>query len=436
MPPALPRPNILVLVSHDTGQHISPYGVRTVRTDHFERLARESRCFTHAFSCAPQCTPARATLFSGMYPHSVGVMGNIGEQGWTFPRDQRHAARVFGDHGYETWLLGLQHVSTEPQTLGFDHLDTGFSILDAADHLRDRLHDRDPDKPFYCQIGCHETHRPWDHNDTAPDTSRGVTVPGYLNDGPETRADFAQLQGYIHRLDRGLGRLLDLLDEQNLAQNTIVVVTTDHGIAVPHAKGTLLDTGTGVFLFMRWPGGGWRTGASDALVSHVDILPTLLNAIGAAPEPQMQGRPFDAVLAGRTDEHRDAVFTEKTFFSVYDPMRAVRTRDWLYIKNFELSRWSEVPLDCHDTGTNRELGDRYTGGHPADELYAATDAGGQHNLAADARYADTVARMRLHLGEWMRQTRDPLLEGPPRSPFWARQVRDLRDSQGATHVTR
>ncbi len=416
------RPNIIVLVSHDTGRHVSPYGIATVDTPNFERLAAGSLRFVHAHSCAPQCSPARAALFSGQYPHQVGVMGNIGrEHGWTFPRDQRHAGRIFGELGYQSWLLGLQHESYEPETLGFDRVDLGFSILDAAAHLDRHLDGRDPDRPFYCQLGCHETHRPWDFDGTEPDDRLGVTVPPYLNDGPATRADLARFQGSVKRLDTGLGRILDLLDRRGLARDTLLIVTTDHGIAVPHAKATLLDTGTGVFLFMRWPRAGWRTGDTDALVSHVDVLPTVLAALGAAPEPQMAGRSFLPLLEG-ADTHREAVFSEKTFFQIYDPMRAVRTRDWLYIKNFELCRWSEVGLDCLGSGSVGELGERWAGGHPADELYAGTDPWGERNLADDPAHAETLRGLQAALGRWMRRTRDPLLAGPVQSPYHRREV--------------
>jgi hypothetical protein len=354
-------------------------------------------------------------------------MGNVGrEHGWTFPRDQRHAGRIFHDRGYESWMLGLQHESYEPEALGFDRLDLGFSIVDAAEHLDTHLGERDTTRPFYCQIGCPETHRPWDKFDTRPDDSLGVTVPGYLNDGPETRQDLARFQGCVNRLDIGLGRILDLLDQRGLTNDTILIVTTDHGIAVPHAKATLLDGGIGVFLFVRWPGGDWLTGRSDALVSHVDIMPTLLQALGEQPEHQMVGQSFLPLLTGTAASHREQIFAEKTFFQIYDPMRAIRTRDWLYIKNFELCRWSETPLDCHGSGSERELGDRWAGGHPADELYdIRSDPCGEINLAQEPAHSSVLHHLQSILGKWMRDTHDPLLKGHVSSPYHRREVNTL-----------
>lgn len=422
------QPNVIALVSHDTGRHISPYGVETVDTPNFERLAGESVRFANAFSAAPQCSPARAALFSGRYPHAVGVMGNVGrEHGWRFPDAQRHAGRIFADTGYQSWLLGAQHETWMPETLGFDRVDMGFPIADAADHLAACLEQRRPDQPFYCQIGCPETHRPWGREGTPPDDSRGVWTPPYLADGPLTRADLAQLQGCVKQLDAGLGRLLDLLDERGLADNTILVVTTDHGIAVPRAKCTLFDSGIGVFLFMRWPGGGWRAGTVEPqLVSHVDLMPTLLDACAREPAAGMQGQSFLPLLRGEPGAPRDTVFAEKTFFQFYDPMRCVRTTRHKYIRNFELCRIMEIGLDCADSGSAREVWDRYLGGHPAEELYdLEADPGETVNLAGRPDCEELRQSLAAELARWMTDTNDPLLRGPVHSPYHQRQVDEL-----------
>lgn len=432
------RPNILVLISHDTGRFISPYGVETVNTPHFERLAAESICFRNAFSASPQCSPARACLFSGMYPHAVGVMGNVGrEHGWRFPDNQRHAARILGEAGYQTWLLGMLHETWTPETLGFDTLDLGFTVRAAAEHLEACLETRDRTRPFYCQIGCHETHRPWDREGTPSDDSKGVTVPPYLNDGPATRADMAQMQGAVNRLDAGLGQVLDVLDATGLAEETIVIVTTDHGLALPRAKCTLYDAGLGVLLFCRWPAGGWTAGQScEALIHHVDVLPTLLDSCGVPAEAQMQGMSFAAFLAGEGPPPRDAVFGEKTFFQFYDPMRSIRTADHLYIRNFELCRILETDSGAARAGSVAELGHRYHGGHPQEELYdLEADPDQMENLAGQEACEAVRLTLAGRLGQWMRATNDPLLRGPVHSPYHQRQVDALLAAAAAGEPT-
>jgi len=419
------KANVVVLISHDTGRFISPYGVDTVNTPHFERLASESVRFANAYSTAPQCSPARAALFSGRFPHSVGVMGNVGrEHGWRFPDQERHAARFFSEAGYETCLLGVLHETYLPETLGFEKIDLGFDIMETSRHMERFLTERDASRPFYCQIGCKETHRPWDRHGTLPDDELGITVPPYLENGPETRRDLAQFQGSVRSLDSGLGLLLDTLERHGLEENTILVVTTDHGIAVPRAKATLRDAGIEVFLFLRYPAGGWPAGeVRGELVSHVDLLPSLLEASGIEIPAVIQGRIMLPLLTGAPYVPNEAVFSEMTHFHMYDPMRAIRTPRYKYIRNFEFSRQSDFDIVSLKSGSWRELGYRYLDGHPLEELYdVQADPNEMHNLAGDSAVKATRDRLARDLAAWMHQTGDPLLRGPIATPFFYREL--------------
>ncbi len=429
------KKNVVVLISHDTGQYISPYGIDTVHTPNFERLSKTSLLFTNAFSCSPQCSPARAALFSGQYPHSVGVMGNIGEEhGWCFPETQRHAGRIFQDSGYETWLLGLQHETwRDVHGLGFDEVQVGFPIADAAEHIEQLLAKKDPNKPFYCQIGCHETHRPYSRFGAVADSSHGVFLPENPIDGAVLEHDMAAFQGAVRVLDTGVGRILDTLESYCLMDNTIVVITSDHGIAIPRAKATLYDPGLEVFLMMHDPEYTSSYNARyDGLISHVDVLPTILELCGLQTEKQMQGVSHKSVIDGSSKTVlRNQVFSEKSFFHQYDPMRSVRTERFRYIQNFELQRHLEIPSDFLNSVDNRlDYSSPYMKGHPQDELYDVIDDPGQiNNLAKDPDFISIVAVMKKTLLEWMKETCDPLLEGHITSPYHARVVKTLLDAK-------
>ncbi len=207
------RPDVVLFVSHDTGRFVSPYGIRTVHTPNFERLAAESVLFENAFCTAPQCSPSRAALVTGRHPHSNGVMGLTHQDyAWSLYPTERPVAKLFGASGYQTWLLGLQHETRDDRTLGFDHTDLCFDAAGLPPRLESALAERDPSRPFYCQLGCFETHRPWGLLGASPDSSLGITVPAYLHDGPETRDEIAAFQGMARAMDEELGRLLDLLD--------------------------------------------------------------------------------------------------------------------------------------------------------------------------------------------------------------------------------
>ncbi len=423
------KPNVLILISHDTGRHISPYGFKTVDTPNFERLSDGALRFSNAFCTTPQCSPARAALFSGLYPHSAGVMGNVGkDKGWNFPDDREHLSSMLRRRGYQTWLLGMLHESYTPDRLGFDAIGRHKLAGTESAALFDKcLADRDKGRPFYCQIGFHETHRPFLRWGITPDDSKGITVPGYLHDGPGTRRDLAELQGMIRQLDESVGKVLDMLDVHGLRDNTIVIVTTDHGLPMPHAKGTLYDSGTGVMLFMRYPAGQWRVGAADDYVSHVDLIPTLLEEIGEEPPEYLQGRSLVPLLHNQPLEPQP-VFTEKTHFHFYDPMRAIRTEKFKYIKNFEFGRQTEVLADYIHTDTFRELDNRYGKGHPEDELYdVENDPDELNNLAEDGSYAAIKDGLERKLCAWMKNTADPLLERPIPSPFYERIVERFKN---------
>ena len=416
------RPNIIVLISHDTGQHISPYGIDTVDTPNFERLAAQSVRFENSFCTAPGCSPSRASLFTGRYPHSNGVMGLChAEFHWRLNDDERHASHILRDAGYATWLVNTYHETRDAKTLGFEHLDLdGRSIMTVPSRIEPLLADRDPSRPFYLQIGTPETHRPFVQWDTTPDDSKGVHVPPYLNDGPGTRGEFAELQGSVRTLDRGLGEIMDVLERQGVADNTIFVVTTDHGIAMPRAKCTLYDAGIEVLLFMRWPRGGWGEGqVCGDMVSNVDVLPTLLEATGVEIPDRIQGRSFLGHLEGSPGTPRHEIFAEKNYHGNYDPMRCVRSEEYKYIVSLERTCRTEF-AEFELAPSRVELGRRYGPRRPQEELYRiAEDRHEQTNLAEDAAHAGALVEMRGILADWMRRTKDPLLQGPISSPTYS-----------------
>jgi N-sulfoglucosamine sulfohydrolase len=424
--PVTERPNIVLLISHDTGRFISPYGIETVHTPNFEQLAEESVLFESAFCAAPQCSPSRAALVTGRHPHANGVMGlTHDDYAWGLHSTEEPVARLLGAEGYETWMLGLPHETRDAQVLGFDSVEWGLLLADLVDRLPGLLVGREPSRPFYCQMACFETHREWTIAGTRPDESLGIHIPPFLRDGPETRKEMAALQGMVRQLDRGLGRLLDLLEEHDLQQNTILIVTTDHGMAMPMAKGTLRDPGIETFLLMRYPGGGWCHGSRiQDLVSNVDVLPTLLEAVHLPIPDNVQGRSFLSLLQGKPHRGRDAVFAEKTFHDCYDPMRCIRTGRYKYIRYFEKSAVHRVPADALNGGASRELGHVQRKG--VEELFdLEADPHEQQDLSGDAAHAVVCQEMRARLAAWMKETGDPLLEGPVASPFYYRSIEGL-----------
>jgi len=416
------RPNILYLHSHDTGRYIQPFG-RAVPTPNLQRLAEEGVLFRQAFCAAPVCSASRSALLTGQAPHSAGMIG-LAHRGFRLNDYRQHLAQFLGAAGYHTALVGVQHEAPAPGTLiGYREIlpvrsgRTADIAAAAADFLRE------PAQPFFLSVGFSDTHREFPARDPRDDP-RYILPPAPLPDLPEIREDMAQFIGSARVLDDGVGQVLAALAEES-ANDTLVIATTDHGIAFPGMKCTLTDHGLGVHLILRWlPGKNsegplpLRSGeVVDAMVSHLDIYPTLCELLGLAEPAWLQGRSLLPLLRGETDSLHEELFGEVTYHAAYEPMRSVRTSRWKYIRRFGGPR--RVLPNADDSPSKTALLARGWGETvlPGEQLFdLAFDPNEAHNLAEDDAHAGLLVEMRARLERWMRTTNDPLLDGPVPAP--------------------
>lgn len=420
------RPNVLVINSDDGGRYLGCYGFDTVYSPNIDNLAASGVRFENAFCAAPSCSPSRAALATGRYPHSTGVTGLLGVQGekeWPLHKDERPVASLLKEQGYKTYIFAKQHVvgGDVRRRLGFDeHRVPGGNASTVAEDVASVLRRASGPDPLYLEVNFVEPHRPFLRDSTyEPDGSRGVSVPGYLPDSEASRKEFAEVQGAVRVLDDAVGVILDVLDEAGLADNTLVVFTADNGLDMPRAKCSLYDPGIGVSLLLRWPNGGIGRGrVVPELVSHVDVLPTLLAAVGIAAPPAVQGRSFLPLLEGRPYNARNAVYAEKTFHTRYDPMRTVRTNKFKLIRNFEAGRLEVT--GAAERGEIHQAHPEVAGGARGPvELYdLRADPHEKRNLAGNEAFADVRAVLDARLWTWMEDTADPLLRGPVATPWY------------------
>ncbi|NPV08329.1 MAG: sulfatase [Anaerolineae bacterium] len=414
----MPPYNILYLHSHDTGRYVQPYG-HAIPTPNIQRLAQEGVLFRQAFCAGPTCSPSRAALLTGRSPHSCGMIG-LAHRGFRLNDYSQHIVHTLRTAGYYSALAGVQHVAAEAETIGYDEV-LGHGLPrerrreaehDAAEFLR-----HPPRQPFFLSVGFTETHRPFPEPGPEDDP-RFAGPPAPLPDAPETRYDMAAFKSSARILDEKMGVVLEALQQGGLADNTLVLCTTDHGMAFPRMKCNLYDGGIGVMLIMQGPGGFTGGKAMDALVSHLDLFPTLCDLLEIEPPEWLEGVSLMPLIRGEKDEVRNAVYSEVTYHAAYEPMRCIRTQRWKYIRRFD-QRLRPVLPNC-DESPSKDLwlahgwADR---DYDREELYDLVfDPNETNNLAAEPHLRPVLEDLRTRLvDQWMRYTDDPLLEGfvPP-----------------------
>lgn len=405
------RDNLLIAHWHDLGRYLGAYGHNDVSSPRLDRLAAEGILLTHAHATAPLCSPSRGSLFTGRYPQSNGLVG-LAHHGWEYRTGVRTLPQLLSEAGYHTALFGMQHETSHPPRLGFDEFDVSNSYCEYVVEQATRWLTDPPEKPFLLTAGFFETHRPYPHERYAPADATAVTVPDYLPDTPDIRQDLAEFYGSISVADAAMGRLLDGLEESGLDQTTWVVFMTDHGPALPRAKSTLYDAGTGIAMIVRPPrGAAMRPRIYDGLFSGVDLVPTLLGLLGIDAPADIEGVSHaDNLREAQTAPPRTEVYAAKTYHDSFDPIRAVRTKRYSYIENYATRPMLDLPWDIAESAPGRTVEPLTQSPRPARELYdLSTDPTESRNLLGPqvsdeaAAIADDLALM---LNAWREKTND------------------------------
>ncbi|MFV0442226.1 MAG: sulfatase [Planctomycetaceae bacterium] len=419
---AAPRPTIVLFLTDDQGQLDSqPYGSTMLRTPQMQALADSGMTFDRAYVASPSCAPSRAALLTGMYSPRNGAEPNHSK-----PRPEiRKWPAYLQDRGYEVVAFGKVSHYKHTADYGFDYFDHDTfhdhqSIPAAVEYVQKRGR---TDRPLCLMVGTNWPHVPWPDEDLGYDPET-IPLPAGSLDTPETRAFRVRYAAAVTKADDDLGAIRDVV-RTHLDERALFLFSSDHGAQWPFGKWNCYDSGVRVPLIVSWPGVVAAGSRSDALVSWIDLLPTMIDAAGGRPPEWIDGRSFLPVLRGESTRHRDRIYTTHSgdgWWNIY-PTRSVCDTRWKYIRNLHPEYAFTTHIDLANPRDGRTMFAswerlaqtlpqaaatvRRYHIRPAEELYdLAADPTEQRNLADDPAYADQLQDLRNDLNGWMAAMND------------------------------
>jgi N-sulfoglucosamine sulfohydrolase len=441
-------PNILFVIADDWSHgHAGAYGCNWIATPNFDRVAREGILFNNAFTSNPKCSPCRATILTGR--NSWQLKEAINHYS-IFPDEFAVYPDLLEKAGYFVGCTGKGWGPGDYESTGFEHNPagrefhkytlapptSGISPKDYARNFEYFLEQKPRDKSFCFWLGGHEPHRPYEPGSglRAGKKPASVVLPKYYPDNRIIRSDMLDYAVEVEWFDQHLGRAMQKLEQTGELDNTLIVVTSDHGMPFPRVKGQIYEHGFHIPLAIRW-GKNIKPGrVIDDFINTRDFAPTFMQIAGLEPAGTMTGRGFLDILksdkSGVVDASRNVMLIAKERHDLgrpHDwgyPVRAIRTGDFLYVRNYEPNRW---PAGDPETGyRNVDDGPTKTflisgfdeyyrmsfGKRPAEELYLVkTDPDCIRNLATDLKYAKVKRQLRERMEETLRGEGDPRMLG-------------------------
>ncbi|KGF05113.1 sulfatase family protein [Anaerococcus lactolyticus] len=425
--------NVFYIHTHDTGRIINPYGYN-VSSNNLTNFFRDSLTFQKAFSVAPTCSPSRAGLLTGSFPHQVGMLG-LAQRGFVLDYT-KHMAQFLKNNGFITVLSGVQHEceyytdhSKAYKNLGYVYDLTSDSSKYSEEDLLiwdkenskilcDWLRDYSDEKPLFVSFGLHGTHRKYPSFIDKEFVVNESVPPDNIVNNPSNREDFAKYKTSLKMTDETIGGVLNVLKEMGYFENSLIFITTDHGIAYPFSKCSLKDSGVGVMLAIHTPSNENKGKTFDGLISQLDIFPTICDFLEIEKPEYLQGKSFIDLLEKNSDIDQivinENVYSENNFHTSYEPCRSIRSERYKYIRYFDKS-YNRINFSNIDNSPAKEfllengLLELEKDEEQFYDLYY--DKYENNNLIDSDGYQLIIDEFRQKLYEKMLETDDPLLEG-------------------------
>lgn len=422
--------NVIYMHTHDSGRYWSPYGYN-IPTPSILRFAKEATVFRQCYCAGPTCSPSRAGLLTGYTPHENGMQG-LASRGWELNDYGHHLANYMGKNGYETALCGIQHEAPDYNMIGYDRIIGSqefnmdqteesmeswdyFNTEEACRYLEEK--GKEKGKPFFLSMGWFNTHREYPRagKDINPDY---LAVPFPLYDCDINRRDMADYCESAKVVDDCFAKIMDVVERTGLREETLLILTTDHGIAFPKMKCTLYDTGIGVAFIMDYPGNPRRGRAVDALMSQLDVFPTVCELTGLETPDWVEGCSVIPYVEGKTEKIRDEIYAEVTYHAAYEPKRCIRTERYKLVRLFDYHN-GIVPANIDEALSKDFLTENgYLETKRCREYLFDLwlDPLERQNLVEDAKYAAVYNDLSSRLEQWMKDTNDPIMKYGSRVP--------------------
>jgi N-sulfoglucosamine sulfohydrolase len=430
---AVDRPNILLIVSEDNGPDLGCYGNQYVKTPNLDELAAGGIRFNRAYVAQAGCSPSRASILTGLYPHQNG---QIGLATWGFrlySPDVHNVVRSLKSAGYRTGIIGKLHINPK-SAFPFDMEEiptSNFSRKKLGDYAKHaEAFFQDDEKPFFLSVNYPDAHKPWIHQAEGlpkqPVTADEVRPLSYMGvDTPQFRELNAGYYNSMSRLDVLVGDLLAALKRSGKSDNTLVIYLGDHGADFLRGKRTMYEGGLRIPFIVNWLGRVKSNQVLEELVSTVDLVPTMLAVAGAEPEEQLPGRSMLPLLLNESAEWRQYLFSEYHTHAATDnfyPQRGVHNQRYKLIENllpdevnpgydFTNAFFDSAPAAIEASAPDIRDAYHLMRQPPRFELYdLQNDPYEFHNLAASAQHRAVMTELQKQLATWREQTRDPLLD--------------------------
>ena len=420
--------NLVYIHTHDSGRYLSPYGYKAP-TENIMKFAQKALTFTNAYCVGPTCSPSRAGLLTGTYPHQNGMLG-LAQRGFGLNDYDKHLCRFLKRNDFHTVLSGIQHEVghylnvTASRQLGYDEVLTissdGFKLEELndwdsknADKVVDWLEKYDQQKPFFISYGMHSTHRPFPIEVDEVIDENYVKPCSPIVNNELTRHDFSQYLTSAKNADECFGKIITAIEANRLSENTIIILTTDHGLPYLFNKCNLTDKGIGVCLIMKVPAASTNGEVTDSLISHIDVFPTICDLLKLEKPDYLEGKSFAPIFEGENvdDEY---IFAGINFHASYEPSRCVRTKRYKYIRYYDRD-YLKVNINNYDDNLPKDFyidNSLHNVTKAEEALYDLYyDPEEQHNLIDEVEMETVIETMREKLQEFQVNTNDPLLKG-------------------------